>query len=53
MLKHKKDPITDIALALGFQDINYFSRAFRKEAGMSPMKFRCTLRSANADGLPD
>jgi YesN/AraC family two-component response regulator len=32
--------ITDIAMEVGFSDSNYFSRAFRKEVGISPLEYR-------------
>jgi AraC-like DNA-binding protein len=32
--------ITEIALEVGFSDSNYFSRAFRKEVGISPLAYR-------------
>ena len=32
--------ITDIALAAGFSDGNYFSYSFRKQTGMSPSRYR-------------
>jgi AraC-like DNA-binding protein len=32
--------ITEIALEVGFSDSNYFSRAFRREVGVSPFAFR-------------
>ncbi len=32
--------ITEIALEVGFSDSNYFSRAFRREVGLSPLAFR-------------
>jgi AraC-like DNA-binding protein len=35
-------PITEIALKTGFSDSNYFSRAFRREVGKSPLAFRRT-----------
>jgi signal transduction histidine kinase/DNA-binding LacI/PurR family transcriptional regulator/AraC-like DNA-binding protein/response regulator of citrate/malate metabolism len=34
--------ITDIALEVGFSDSNYFSRTFRREAGISPLAYRRT-----------
>lgn len=34
------DSITDVALASGFSDGNYFSYAFRKLTGMSPSRYR-------------
>ena len=33
-------PVTEIALKVGFSDGNYFSRAFRKETGVSPLAYR-------------
>ncbi|WP_058952759.1 helix-turn-helix domain-containing protein [Clostridium tyrobutyricum] len=32
--------ITEIALACGFEDINYFSRIYKKSKNMSPVNFR-------------
>jgi signal transduction histidine kinase/DNA-binding LacI/PurR family transcriptional regulator/AraC-like DNA-binding protein len=32
--------ITEIALKVGFSDGNYFSRAFRREVGVSPLSYR-------------
>lgn len=32
--------ITEIALSTGFEDINYFSRTFKKVKGISPTQFR-------------
>jgi AraC-like DNA-binding protein len=33
-------PITQIALDLGFNDSNYFTRLFRKQTGLSPREYR-------------
>ncbi len=33
-------PIGNIALNVGFEDINYFSRVFRKKEGCSPLQYR-------------
>lgn len=33
-------PITEIALDLGFNDSNYFTRSFRKHLGLSPREYR-------------
>jgi AraC-like DNA-binding protein len=32
--------VTDIALDLGFNDSNYFSRLFKKHLGLSPREYR-------------
>jgi AraC-like DNA-binding protein len=36
--------ISEVAYAVGFQDSNYFSRAFRQHHGMSPREFRDVAR---------
>jgi AraC-like DNA-binding protein len=33
-------PITDIAFRTGFHDLNYFSRRFKKNTGLTPGKYR-------------
>ena len=40
MLAAEGTNMTQIAMALGFPDSNYFSREFRKETGISPSAFR-------------
>ncbi len=40
LLKETDWTITQIALEVGFSDSGYFSRVFRREAGMSPDAFR-------------
>lgn len=35
--------VKEIALASGFEDVNYFCRRFRKSYGVSPAQFRATL----------
>ena len=39
-LKHTSLSISDIAFQLGFEDLSYFSRFFKKATGMSPMEYR-------------
>ncbi len=40
LLRYTNDPISVISDAVGFTDSNYFSRQFRKIAGISPRDFR-------------
>jgi AraC family transcriptional regulator len=35
-----RDPVTDIALRVGFEDLSNFIRSFRAEFGMSPSRYR-------------
>ncbi|MGL6313756.1 helix-turn-helix transcriptional regulator [Vibrio sp. WXL103] len=44
LLKQTNNPITEVALELGFSDLSAFSRAFKKWSGISPKKFRLDLR---------
>jgi AraC-like DNA-binding protein len=37
--------ISEVAFNVGFEESTYFSRAFRKEIGKSPQKYRTNLRS--------
>ncbi len=43
-LKLETTRISDIALDCGFGDISNFNRAFRAEFGISPRKYRCSVR---------
>ena len=40
LLTHTSDSISDIALASGFCDINYFSRCFKKNNTITPSQYR-------------
>lgn len=44
-LLHTKYPIVDIAASVGFHDSNYFTKAFRKQTGCSPTKYRQSMLS--------
>nr|WP_263327628.1 helix-turn-helix domain-containing protein [Neobacillus sp. Marseille-Q6967] len=39
LLKARKSSITDIALIVGYNDLNYFSRVFKKFTGQTPSQF--------------
>ncbi len=43
LLSASEEKIIDIALQCGFTDMSYFSRAFRKEKGMTPSDYRRRL----------
>lgn len=47
-LRYSTLSIYDIALSLGFEDLAYFSRFFRRHAGCSPRAFRGKQASADA-----
>lgn len=40
LLRRTDGSITEVALATGFPDVNYFSRTFRKVRGCSPSEYR-------------
>jgi AraC family L-rhamnose operon transcriptional activator RhaR/AraC family L-rhamnose operon regulatory protein RhaS len=39
-IRTSAESITDIALAVGFDDPGYFSKVFRNEIGMTPREYR-------------
>ncbi len=39
LLEQRKMKVTEIAFHVGFNDLNYFSRCFRKQYGLSPSEF--------------
>jgi signal transduction histidine kinase/ligand-binding sensor domain-containing protein/DNA-binding response OmpR family regulator len=44
LLEQRKMKITEIAYLVGFNDLNYFSRCFRKLYGKSPSEYLASLR---------
>jgi AraC-like DNA-binding protein len=46
LLRAPGQSISEVAYAVGFQDSNYFSRAFKQHHGMSPREFRDMARIA-------
>jgi LacI family transcriptional regulator len=45
LLHDTSDTVTDIALACGFGDPNYFTKAFRRHHGRSPQKYRAEVHA--------
>ena len=41
LLRQTARPISEIALEVGFRDVEYFSQQFRGRVGMSPLAYRC------------
>ena len=33
-------PVSEVALRAGYSDVNNFIRTFRKESGLSPLRYR-------------
>lgn len=44
LLEDSRLPVAEVARRAGFEDANYFSRAFRKLLGMSPSAYRMSIR---------
>ena len=40
LLKNTNESITNIAIKVGFNDVNYYSRTFKKFMNMSPTQYR-------------
>jgi len=48
MLQQSDMRVSEIAYAVGFQDLNYFSKSFKKLFGLSPSEFRDTINQESA-----
>ena len=44
LLTETREPVSDIAAAVGIDDQSYFSRLFKKETGLTPSAFRKTMQ---------
>ena len=40
LLTETREPVIDIAVAVGIEEQSYFSRLFKKETGLTPSAFR-------------
>jgi len=47
-LARTEAPVTDIALAMGFEDLSNFTRTFRAEYGLSPVQYRAQFHGLAA-----
>lgn len=45
LLKETKDSISEIAYRLGFEDVSYFTRFFKKNTEQTPLAYRASLTS--------
>lgn len=52
LLTTTENSVVSIALASGFHNVSYFSRAFRKQFGTSPGRFREQLCSSSEEDVP-
>lgn len=50
--RHSQRTISDIAFEIGFGDLSYFNRAFRRRFGMTPSDLRVAHRMSATDGQP-
>ncbi len=48
--RHAQRTISDIAFEVGFGDLSYFNRAFRRRFGMTPSDLREPMRTSAASG---
>ena len=48
LLRTSETPISDIALMVGYEDYNYFTKVFRKMTGMTPRAYRSRMNHTEA-----
>lgn len=53
LLRESTSTITDIAHAVGYSDITTFARNFRRMLGVSPTRFRKSVRGGKTTGCPE
>ena len=52
ILARSEAAVTEIALAIGFEDLSNFTRTFRAEYRLSPLRYRARFRGPAAKGAP-
>lgn len=53
LLRQTDIPIGEIATRLGFDNVYYFSRLFKKKTGSPPSEYRTSTRQSGANHIPD
>ena len=51
MLSDPRYKITDVAARVGYTDVNYFGKIFKKVTGVSPSEFRSSFSASRDDSL--
>jgi len=49
MLKNKQLSVTDVSYEVGYENISYFIREFRKKTGQSPKQYQLSIHRNNLD----
>jgi AraC-like DNA-binding protein len=44
LLEHTEQSLSEVALAIGFEDHSYFTKVFKRHVGMNPSDYRSNLR---------
>ncbi|MFH1513797.1 MAG: response regulator [Bacillota bacterium] len=52
LLRQTASPITEIAISVGFRDVDYFSQQFRNRMGMSPVAYRHAVSTEEEPHAP-
>ena len=52
LLRQTAHPINEVALAVGFRDVDYFSQQFRSRMGMSPVAYRSVETAQEGEHAP-
>lgn len=53
LLSSTDESITDVSLNVGFQNVSYFSKKFRRHTGMNPSKYRESTKVGLSECFPD
>ncbi len=53
LFKNPRASVTDVAFTVGFNDLSYFARMFRRYTGSLPSEFRMNQQPASSNGKKD